>query len=98
MFVSHVSQRCIYELNYADDLCHYIQYVSLFSSVSVSVSLIGGYRCTLLGCLWRSPEGRRDPPGPGGRHSGQIRGTQIQQINIILITVKLYCMKLHEKV
>ena len=36
--------------------------------------LIDWSRRSLLCCSGRPPEGRRDPPGPGGRHRGQLWG------------------------
>ena len=44
-------------------------------SVVTSVSLIGCSHGTFHCCPERSSEERRDPPGPGGRHGGQGRGT-----------------------
>ena len=67
----------------------------LVLSLCVCVSVIAWGHRSLQGCSVWPPRDRRDPPGPGGGHRGQDRGTQIQQppIDCHNLTSLIYVIK-----
>ena len=81
-FINELINVCIYEFIYV----WYVYYLySMYFTCCLSVFLIGWMYCPLLCCSGRPPPGRRDSPGPGGRHRGQDQGKQIQQPLLCII-------------